>query len=56
MGLVQRPINPKVKDVVIGPEKSKRFNKSPWEHKKNERMRWAKDGPRNEAGRRCPKK
>ena len=31
MGLIRKPINPKAKDVVIGPKKSKGFSKSPWE-------------------------
>ena len=43
MGLVRRPINPKAKDVVIGLGKPKRFRKSPWECKKEERIKWAKD-------------
>ena len=43
MGLVQRPMNPKVKDMVIGQGKRERFSKSPRECKKQERMRWAKD-------------
>ena len=34
MELVRRPINPKLKDVVIGPRKPKRFSKNPWECKK----------------------
>ena len=34
MGLVRRPIYPKVKDVVVGPGKSKGFSKSPWKCKK----------------------
>ena len=33
MRLVQRPINPKVKDLVIEIGKPKRFSKSPWECK-----------------------
>ena len=64
MRLVQRPINPKVKDMVIRPEKPKRFSESPWECKKYEGMKrvedaqgikWAKDAPRNETGRACPR-
>jgi len=43
MGLVQMPTNPKVKDMVIGPWKPKRFNKNPWECK-------------NGMGRGCPRK
>ena len=50
MRLVQRPIYPKVKDVVIEPRKLKRFSKSPWKCKKWERMKWAKDAPKNETG------
>ena len=42
MGLVQRPTNPKVKDMVIEPRKPKRFSKNPWECK-------------NGMGRGCPK-
>ena len=50
MGLVQRPINPKVKDMVIRSGKLERFSKSSWECKKYERMRWAKDALMNETG------
>ena len=31
MGLVQIPINPKAKDMIIGMGKPKRFSKSLWE-------------------------
>ena len=34
MGLIQKPINPKAKEVVIGPRKPKAFSKCPWECKK----------------------
>ena len=34
--------------MIIGLGKPKRFSKNPWECKKYERMRWAKDAPRNE--------
>ena len=34
MGLVQRPINSKVKDMVIGSKKLERFSKRAWEYKK----------------------
>ena len=54
MRLVQRSINPKVNDVVIGSGKTKRFSQNPWECKKQERMKWAKDAPKNEMSEGCP--
>ena len=51
MRLVQRPINPKKKkDMVIGLEKPKKFSKSPWECKKEERIKWVKYALRNGTG------
>ena len=34
MRLVQKPINPKVKDIAIRSGKPKRFSKNSWEYKK----------------------
>ena len=55
MRLVQRPIKPKVKDMVIGLKKPKIFSKNPWECKKYEGMKWVEDAPRNETSGGCPR-
>ena len=43
MGLAQRPISPKGKDVVVRPGKSKEFSKNPWKRKRKGRMKWAEN-------------
>ena len=55
MGLAQRPISPKVKDMVIGPGKPKGFSKKPMSVKKVRKNEMGRGCPKNKMGPRCSK-